>query len=391
MRRKIAVITGARSEYDLLYWTMKEILKAKKLQLQLIVTGSHLSEKFGNTYNVIERDGFIIDKKVDMLLSGDTPLDVASSMGRGTIGFAETYDKLKPDIILVLGDRFEILAAVSAALPFGIPIAHISGGEITQCAMDNQIRHAITKIAHIHFAGGDIYADNIRKMGEENWRIFQVGEPGLENIKKSIFIDREILFKELKIDSNKKTFLATLHPTTLNSREQEEQESKLFFKVLKEYEDVNIVVTYPNSDTNGERIINEIKKIGRVQNVRVFKSLGREKYLSLMKESDLILGNSSSGLIEGPIFKKPVIDYGDRQKGRLKAQNVIHVNANAEEFRKAIQKALYSEEFRKMIAEAKSFYSDGETSKEIVKVFESISLDKNLIEKKFIAEEKKNE
>ena len=384
MKKKIAVVTGTRAEYGLLYWAMKEIQKSDKLQLLLVVTGMHLSLEFGETYLQIEKDGFRIDKKVDMLLQTDTPKAIAKSMGIGMIGFSEVYEEIKPDILLVLGDRYEILCAVTAAIPFNIPIAHISGGEITEGAYDEQIRHAITKMAHIHFPGAEKYSKNIIGMGEEEWRIHNVGDPGIENIKRTCFIEREKLFKELNISLNKKTFLVTLHPTTHHNEEQEKEECRKFFNVLKEFNNENIVITYPNSDNNGKIIIDEINQLSDFENIRVYKNLGSLKYLSLMKESDLVIGNSSSGYVEAPFLKVPTIDFGDRQKGRLRAKSIIHVNVNEMELRKAIESILYDKVVIERIKKAKSLYGEGETSKGIVEVLENVNINSKLISKKLI-------
>ena len=383
MKRKVAVITGTRAEYGLLFRTLTRIQKSDVLELKLFVTGMHLSPEFGNTYRQIEEDGFRIDKKIDMLVSNHSPEAISKSMGLCVLGFAQAYAETEPDIIVVLGDRYEILSAVCAAIPFNIPIAHISGGEDTEGAIDNQIRHAITKIAHIHFPGADIYAENIKKSGEDEWRIFNVGDPGLENIKYTRIISRESLFKSLDIDKNKKTFLVTLHPVTLNSAIQEEQDCRIFFDVLKKYKEYNIVITYPNSDGNGQIIMDEINRMKELSNVRVFKSLGSSNYINLLRECDLVLGNSSSGLVEAPYFRKPAIDYGDRQKGRLRADNVIHVNTDGNELNNAIQRVFFDEGFTKLMKNAKSLYKEGETSAEIVKILETIPLDQKLLRKRF--------
>lgn len=384
MKKKVAVVTGTRAEYGLLYWTMKEILKSDKLQLVLIVTGMHLSPQFGETYRDIEKDGFLINKRIDMYVEGDTPQAIAKSMGIGMIGFSEAYNDLKPDVLLVLGDRYEILSAVTAAIPFNIPIAHISGGEITEGAFDEQIRHAITKLAHIHFPGADEYYRNILSMGEEDWRIHNVGDPGIENIKRINFINREKIYKELELDLDKKTILVTLHPTTRNNEEQEKEDSRKFFNVIKEFCNENIVITYPNSDNNSRMIIDEINSLQNNTKVRVFKNLGSLKYLSLLKESNVVIGNSSSGYVEAPFLKIPTIDYGDRQKGRLKADSVIHVNPNETELRHAINSILYDREFVERLKNAGSLYGEGETSKGIVEVIESIKIDNTLLCKKLI-------
>jgi len=313
-----------------------------------------------------------------------TPQSIAKSMGMGVIGFAKAYEKLKPDLILALGDRYEILTATTAALPFNIPIAHVSGGEITEGAMDEQIRHAITKMSHIHFPGAEVYAKNIKNMGEEGWRIFNVGDPGLENIKRMQLLSKNDIYKMLNLDISKKTFLVTLHPTTLNSKVQEEKNCREFFEVLREHKNVNIVITYPNSDNNWDIIYSEIEKIKQLDNVRIFDNLGSVRYLSLMKECSVVLGNSSSGIVEAPFLKIPSIDYGDRQKGRIKANSVICVEPRSPELQKAIRKALNDKKFLKSVSETKSIYGEGETSKEIVNVLESIPIDQKLIRKRLV-------
>jgi GDP/UDP-N,N'-diacetylbacillosamine 2-epimerase (hydrolysing) len=380
--KKILVVTGTRAEYGLLSLIMKEIEAAKLLQLQVIATGTHLSPEFGNTYRQITGDGFRIDRKVDMLVSSDNPAAIAKSMGLGMIGFAQAYDELKPDVLLVLGDRYEILAAVSAAIPFNITIAHIAGGEVTEGAMDEQIRHALTKMSHIHFACADLYTENIKKLGEEEWRVFNTGHPGIEKIKQLNLVPREELAKKFNLDPGKKIFLVTLHPTTLNSKETEETNSKIFFDVLKTYTDVNIVITYPNSDTNSRIIIEQLEKLKKTENIKIVENLGSLNYLSLMKESALVLGNSSSSIVEAPFFKIPVIDYGDRQKGRLMAKNIIHANPDEKELKQAIDKALTDEKFKETVRASESLYGSGDTSKEIVRVLENLTIDSKILRKK---------
>lgn len=382
MKRKIAVVTSSRAEYGLLYWTIKSINECPSLELKLIVTGTHMSPEFGNTLSEIEADGIPIESKVDILISNHSSEAIAKSMGLGVICFATEFQKIKPDILLVLGDRYELLAAVTAALPFNIPIAHISGGESTEGAIDNQVRHAITKMSHLHFPGADIYADNLINLGEESWRIFKVGDPGLENIKNTELLEKKELFKILNIDMERKTFLVTLHPTTLNSAVKEKKEAKEFFETIVEYEDTNIIITYPNSDGNGQIIINELEKISIQKNIRIFKSLGRLKYLSLMKHCELVIGNSSSGLVEAPYMKKAVIDVGSRQKGRLKAENIIHVEMEKALLREAINKALNDLEYRSLLEKTRSIYEEAETSKCIVKILKEIDIDDRLIFKK---------
>jgi GDP/UDP-N,N'-diacetylbacillosamine 2-epimerase (hydrolysing) len=381
---KIAVVTGTRAEYGLLKMTLKKILLSKKLELSLIVTGTHLSPSFGSTYKEIEKDGFFIDYKVEMLVSSDTNSSIAKSMGLAIISFAQIFEKDRPDVLLFLGDRFEILAASIAAMSFNICLAHIAGGEITEGAIDEQIRHSLTKLSHIHFPCSDIYENNIRKLNEESWRIYNVGHPCLELIKSIKLTNKKTLCKKYNIDLTKKIFLITLHPTTLNSIEIEKKQAFSFFSTIDKIEDVNLIVTYPNSDTNGQIIIDEIKKI-KNKNIRIVPNLGSHDYLSMMKISDLVIGNSSSGLVEGPYFKIPIINYGNRQDGRIKASNVISCEANSRDLIIAIHRALNDKKFINSLKNTKSIYGIGATSSKIVKVLEGLDINSlKLRIKKFI-------
>ena len=381
MKRKIAVITGTRAEYGLLRGIMKAIQESRKLKLQVIVTGTHLSPKFGNTYSQILADGFKIDRKIDLKISGDSSCDVASAMGRAVVGFSNAYKDLKPDIVLILGDRYEIFAAAAAAIPFNIPIAHIAGGEVTEGAMDEQIRHAITKMAHIHFPCAGPYAQNIRRMGEEPWRIFNVGHPRMESLRHMPFIEKEELFTSLGIDPSKRTFLVTLHPETLSSPEEISRSSDVFFRVLAGYTDVNIVITYPNSDTHGKIIIGKIEALKKNKNFKVFRNLGDLRYLSLMRVSDIVIGNSSSGIVDAPFFKVPVIDFGDRQKGRLMAANIVHADTSTKSLKTAIESILQGQSFSKRIKNMKCLYGSGDTSSAIAKVLSAVPINRKLIAK----------
>ena len=382
MKRRIAVITGSRAEYGLLYWTLKELIIIEEIEVFLFVTGMHMSKKFGETYKEIEADGIAIYKKIDIGILNDSPLGISMSMGVCTSKFGEAFDELKPDILLVLGDRYEILSAVLAAIPFRIPIAHISGGEITEGAIDDQIRNCISKLAHLHFPGATEYAENLIKMGEEAWRVFNVGDPGIENIRRLEYIKKSIIFENIGLDESKKTLLVTLHPTTLNDIEIEKKESKVFFSTLAKFGELNIVITYPNADGNNEVIINEIEMLRGKNNIRVVKNLGRINYLSLMKYCDLVLGNSSSGIVEAPYMQVPTIDYGDRQKGRLMAKSVIHCEPNQVELKQAIERALYDGDFTKTVKENKGLYGDGDTAQKIVEVLKSVELGNKLLRKK---------
>ncbi len=381
--RKIAIVTGTRAEYGLLYWIIKGVNDVPELQLQLIVTGMHLSHEFGMTVREIEKDGFSIAERVDMLLSSDSEPAIATSMGVGIIGFAKAYERLKPNLLVVLGDRFEIFSAVTAALPFRFPIAHIHGGESSEGAIDESIRHAITKMSHIHFTSTETYRNRVIQMGEPPDRVFCYGAPGIDNINRLKLIKKKQLLVELDIPEDKRLGIVTYHPVTL---EKGLSESHIFelLKALKIFTDIYWIFTFPNADNEGRIIIERIKNfVGETENRgKVFKSLGQLRYLSLLKHSDLMVGNSSSGLIEAPSFKLPVVNIGNRQKGRVRGRNIIDVQKCEREFIiKAISKAL-SEEFKDSLENMKNPYGDGNVSDKIVEVLKTHPLS-DILQKTF--------
>ena len=373
--RKIAVLTGTRADYGLLYWIIKGIQDDSKLELQLIATGMHLSPEFGLTVKEIERDGVPIAARVEMLLSSDTELSIATSMGLGMIGFARAYEDLKPDILVVLGDRFETLSAVSAAVPFRIPVAHIHGGETTEGAIDELFRHAITKMSHIHFTATEKYRERVVQMGENPENVFCVGAPGLDNVNKLSLLTREELFKTLQLPQGRTLGVVTYHPATLEKNAVQSQIS-VILEALREVQNIYWVVTLPNADTGG-RIITEliydfVKK--NLNNGKVFISLGRQRYLSLLKYADVMVGNSSSGLIEAPSYKLPVVNIGNRQKGRFRAENVIDVpSSEKKDIVAAITRAI-SKEFRESLVGLENPYGDGHTSVRIIERLKTASL-----------------
>jgi UDP-N-acetylglucosamine 2-epimerase (non-hydrolysing)/GDP/UDP-N,N'-diacetylbacillosamine 2-epimerase (hydrolysing) len=382
--RKIAVITGTRAEYGLLYWIIKGIQDDPELELQLIVTGMHLSPEFGITVREIEKDGFPVAEKVEMLLSSDTETAIATSMGLGMIGFAKAYERLKPNILLVLGDRFEILSAVAAAVPFKIPIAHIHGGESTEGAMDELFRHAITKMSHIHFPATELYKKRIIQMGENPEHVFCFGSPGLDNVNNLSLMGRKELFGELAIPRGKKTGIVTFHPATLDEKDSGCQMNELL-KAISKFNDIFWVFTMPNADTGGRSIISTINEFVRKhpQKCKAFNSLGQVRYLSLLKHAAVMVGNSSSGIIESPSFALPVVNIGDRQAGRIHAKNVINVlECKKEKISKAIKKAL-SDEFKVSLKGLKNPYGEGNICKKVVKALKIILLEPALIKKKF--------
>lgn len=381
-KRKIAVVTGARSDYGLLYPVLKIINETVGLQLQLLVTGMHLSPEFGSTKKVIEEDGFEICEKVEMLLSSDTPTGLAKSMGLGTIGFAQVYEKITPDLLLVLGDRFETHCAVVAAMPFKIPVFHIHGGESTEGAIDELIRHSITKMSHIHFPSTEFYAERIRRMGEEDWRIFVSGSPGIDNIRMlEPLMNKNEFNNTFNIDLNLPTIIVTYHPVTLEYENTSWQLQNLFAAL--EAANQQVLFTYPNADTTGRLIIEMMNNF--VQNyskAQICVNLGQRAYLNLMKHASVMVGNSSSGIIEAPSFKLPVVNIGERQRGRVRAKNVIDVGYSKDEIYDAIKKAL-SPEFKCNLKSLINPYGEGKASQIIVDVLKNIDINNQLLLKKF--------
>lgn len=381
MKRKVCVITGTRAEYGLLYWLMKEIEGDKDLELQIIATGMHLSPEFGLTYKEIEKD-FKIDKKIEMLLSSDTSIGISKSIGLAQISFAEAYEELKPDIIVVLGDRYEIFSAVSAAMIARIPVAHLHGGEITEGAFDESIRHCITKMSHLHFTATEEYKNRVIQLGEHPKRVFNFGGMGIENIKRLQLLNKDEFEKSINFELNKKNILVTFHPVTLEDSTSKEQFQEILDAIDK-LDDTNIIFTKANSDTNG-RIINQMidEYVTKNSHKAVsFTSLGQLRYLSALQFVDAIVGNSSSGLAEAPTFKIGTINIGDRQKGRIKAKSVIDCEPKKHLILKAFDK-LYSSEFQYALNNVQNPYGDGCASKKILNVLKVVDLE-HILKKSF--------
>ena len=379
--KKICVVTGTRAEYGLLYWLLKEIEADKDLELQLIATGMHLSPEFGLTYQTIEKE-FKINKKIEMLLSSDTSVGISKSMGLAQISFAESYDELKPDIVIVLGDRYEIFSATSAAMIAKIPIAHLHGGEKTEGAFDESIRHSITKMSHLHFTATNEYKNRVIQLGEHPSRVFNVGGMGIENIKRLKLLSKDEFEKSIEFKLNIKNILVTFHPVTLENSTAKEQFQQLL-DAIDELEDTNIIFTKANSDTDG-RVINQMIDEYVTKNFQKsvqFTSLGQLRYLSALQYVDAVVGNSSSGLAEAPSFRIGTINIGDRQKGRIKASSVIDCEANKNSIVKAFAK-LYSKEFQETLKTTINPYGDGCASKKIVEILKNVNL-KNILKKSF--------
>lgn len=381
-QRKICIVTGSRSEYGLLYWLMRDIEHDPELCLQTIVTGMHLSPEFGLTWQHIQQDGFQIQQKVEMLLSSDTPIGNAKSLGLGVIGFTDALTQLEPDILVVLGDRFEIMAASQAAMMLRIPIAHIHGGEITEGAIDDAIRHAITKMAHLHFTATETYRKTVIQMGEAPERVFNVGAPGLDHLYRSTLLDKHQLEKDLKFTFGKRNALVTFHPATLSSTTSTEQFQQLL-QALDQFSDLHIIFTYPNADADHQSIILMIKQYQQrfPRRVTAFTSLGSLRYLSLLKQVDALIGNSSSGLIEAPSFQVGTINIGNRQKGRLSAESVIHCQSDSRSIIEALELVL-SKSFRQKLSGIENPYGKGQTSSSIKAILKTVTLE-NLLHKSF--------
>ncbi len=380
--KRIGVVTVSRSDYGHLRPVLEALRRAPDLELLLLVAGMHLASEFGLTVRDIEADGFPISARVEMLGGGDTPEAVAAATGRGVAGFGEAFARLRPDVVVVLGDRFEMLAAAVAALPFALPVAHIHGGEVSEGAMDNQIRHAITKLAHLHFASAEPHARRIAAMGEEPWRIHTVGAPGLDRLATTEPLPRAALARELGLPEAGPWLLVTFHPVTLEYRDTAAHIDELLAALEKT--GGFIVITYPNADTAGRLIIERIEEFaGRhPRRCRLAKSLGERLYLSLLRHADLMIGNSSSGLIEAPSFGLPVVNVGSRQRGRLRGANVIDVEPSREDILRGIE-AAQATAFRARARAAANPYGDGHSAPRIVDVLRSVPIDARLVQKRF--------
>lgn len=372
MMRKVCVVTGTRAEYGLLYWILSRIRDTEGLELQIIATGMHLAPEFGFTYREIEADGFSIDARVEMLLSSDTAPGVAKSVGIGTIGFADAFVRLAPDVVLVLGDRFEIFAAVQAAFIAGICVAHISGGEVTEGAIDDGFRHCITKMARYHFAATESYRQRIIQLGEAADTVFNVGDPALDNIKRLKLLDREAVSARTGVSQERGYFLVTFHPTTTGDSAPT-RELRELLDALDEHSDYDVLLTKANADANG-RALNamiDAYAAARPQRVKAASSLGRLLYLSAMRHCAAVVGNSSSGIIEAPAMHVPTINIGSRQRGRLRAESIIDCPDEKTAISAALSLACTAG-FRRRAAASESPYGNCDASERIVSILETI-------------------
>lgn len=381
MSRKICIITGTRAEYGLLRWVMQGIKDDAELNLQIIATGMHLSPEFGLTYLEIEKDGFKIDRKVEMLTSSDTSIGIAKSMGLALIGFADALSELKPDLIVVLGDRFEIFAAVSAALVARIPVAHLHGGETTEGAFDEALRHAITKMSHLHFVAAEPYRQRVVQLGEHPDRVFLVGGLGIDNIKRLKLLDLEALETSLDFKFGPKNLLVTFHPVSLETATAAYQMTELL-AALDALPDTHLIFTLPNADTDGRTLIQLIHQfVAGHPNARAYTSLGQLRYLSCVALVDGVVGNSSSGLAEVPSFGKCTINIGDRQCGRLQAASVINCEPNRASITAGLTQ-LYSIGFQTSLRQVINPYGEGGASEKVVNTLKNCAIE-GLVKKTF--------
>lgn len=378
-QRRICVVTGSRAEYGLLQPVLAALRDDPRFELQLVVTGMHLSPEFGHTVSTIERDGLPIADKVESLISGDTPAAIAKSIGLGVIGFADVFRRLQPEWLLVLGDRFEIFAAAQAALVANIPIAHIAGGDTTEGAFDEAIRHSISKMAQLHFATNEQSATRLRQLGEDPASIHVVGSPGIDAICQMTFLDRAALEADLGLRFRTHNLLVTHHPATLDQQASVAELEVLLAALDSFGSDVGLFFTQPNADPGGRRFAQKLGDwVAARHNAALFTSLGQEHYLSLLKEVDVVVGNSSSGLYEAPSLHTPTVNIGDRQRGRLAGATVIHCKPQASDIKSAIERALTLD-----TAGLETPYGDGRTTPRIVSVLAAISDPRKLLMKRF--------
>lgn len=381
--KRISILTATRAEYGLLKPIIQKLMQVSEFDVRVVATGAHLSPEFGLTYKEIEKDGINIDEKIEILLSADTPSAISKSMGLAMISFADYFDRLKPDLLLVLGDRYETLAVCCAAMNQRIPIAHLYGGETTEGAVDESIRHAITKLSYLHFTSTEMYRNRVIQLGENPERVFCTGAIGIENILKEKLMKKDELEKAIDFKLDKPYAMVTFHPVTLEDNNTSLQFQGLL-QAFTKYKDMKFIFSKANADANG-RVINQMIDafVNENDNAVVFTSLGLKRYLSGLKYCTMVIGNSSSGLLEAPSFGVPTINIGDRQKGRLQADSVINCEPIKEDIEKAIDFAL-SHEFKDKANKTINPYGDGNTSGKIVDVIKDFLLNEKIsLKKKF--------
>ena len=373
MTKKVTVFTGTRAEYGLLYWLLKDIQSDSELSLQLLVSGMHLSPEFGETYRQIEKDGFKIDEKIEILLSSDSAVGTAKSMGLGVLGFADALSRLSPDVLVILGDRFEALAAAQTAMILRIPVVHLHGGEITEGAYDDAIRHAITKLSYLHATSTEEYRQRVIQLGEAPDRVFNVGAIGLDHFNRGTFMSVDELSTSLNFPLNQPYVVVTYHPVTLADEEPTASFTALL-EALDQHPDVQIILTYPNADDGGRRIIPLLEAYASRQPQRVLAipSLGQVRYLSAIKHAAAVVGNSSSGIIEVPSLDVPTVNIGMRQKGRLAATSVLHCDATASAIKAALDVAL-KRSYKAKDEQVYNPYGQGNASQQVISMLKNLN------------------
>lgn len=381
MSRKICFVTSGRADYGLLHWVMHGVKDDPELQLQIIATGMHLSSTYGLTYQEIEEDGFLIDARIEILGSPDAAIEISESMGMAISGVTKAINDLEPDLLVVLGDRYEIFAATAAALVSKTPVAHLHGGEVTTGAFDESFRHAITKMSQLHFVATEEYRSRVIQLGENPQNVFLVGGLGVDGIKKLSLLSKEELETRLGFVFGEKSLLITFHPATLDSEAPEHQMRELL-RALSSLNDTTLIFTMPNADTGSDNLVQMLLDfVENNKRAKMFSSLGQLMYMSCIAQVDGVVGNSSSGLTEVPTFKKGTINVGDRQQGRLQASSVINCEPSEVQIKSAIER-LYSPEFKLNLVKSSNPYGEGGASLKIVKVLKEVSLD-GIIKKPF--------
>lgn len=371
MVKKVAVFTGTRAEYGLLYWLLNDIQADPELQLQLIVSGSHLSPEFGLTYRQIEADGFVITEKVEMLLSSDSAVGTVKSMGLALIGLADAFARLQPDVLVLLGDRFEALAAAQSAMLMKIPVLHLHGGEITEGATDDAIRHAITKLSYLHATSTEAYRHRVIQLGEAPERVQNVGAIGLDHLYRSTLLSKEQLAQALNFNLHQPYFVVTYHPVTL-ADEPPLASFNALLNALDQFKQYQIILTYPNADEGGRQIMTALQHYAAAQPERVLAvaSLGQLRYLSAVKHAAAVIGNSSSGIIEIPALNVPTVNIGARQQGRLAAPSVLHCKADASTIKNTIELAL-----NHSLKAVNNPYGQGNASARVIQMIKHLQFD----------------
>lgn len=381
MIRKVCVVTGTRAEFGLLRWLMNDLAATEAIELQIIATGTHLSPEFGMTISEVESTGFTVNEKIEMLLSADTGTAIAKSTGLGMIGFSDAYARLRPDLVVVLGDRFEIFAAAATAMLMGLPVAHLNGGEATEGAFDEALRHSITKMSHLHFVAAEEYRHRVIQLGEVPEHVFTVGGTGVDAIRRIALLGRPELESAIDFRFGGHNLLVTFHPVTLQSGAGERQFAELL-AALEQFPEINLVFTQSNADPGGRRLAEMLEKfLANRSNARCYSSLGQLRYLSCLQFVDAVVGNSSSGLAEAPSFHIGTINIGDRQKGRLKSTSVIDCQPDRQSIAVALQR-LYDPEFQSALGDAVNPYGDGGASARIAEIIRSFPLE-GIIQKAF--------